>query len=130
MAHRLVVASHDTERKHRFSSASYKPWDDRVHRPLARADSIRMTVLHDEALATIVEQDAGVWCHQPASVGMKDRIDEARDISLLVDNRNINSVRVLDAFDNRVGLSRLIDIDPSDKIVGQFVGQKELDRNI
>jgi hypothetical protein len=89
-----------------------------------------MTFLHNEALAAIVEQDAGVWGHQPASVGMKDRVDEARDISLLVDNRNINSVRVLDAFDNRVGLSRLIDIDPSDKIVGQFVGQKELDRNI
>ena len=58
MPHRLVMAAHHPERHHGLAILHQHAGDDRVHRPLARGDAVRMPALHPEAEATVLQHHA------------------------------------------------------------------------
>ena len=60
VAHRLVVRAHHAERHRAAPVAHRERRNDRMHRPLARRDRVRVVRLDHEARAAIVQHDAGL----------------------------------------------------------------------
>ena len=92
VAHGLVIAAHHAEGHFRAAVAGDHARDDRVQRALFRGDHVGMTALQREALAAIVEDDAGVRRNEAGAEAVEDRVDEADRIALFVDDRDVDRV--------------------------------------
>src|SRR3954463_11746109 len=64
---RLILAAHDAERHHSPAVLRDHPGDDRVKRPLLRRDGVWMTALQIEARASVLQQDARIFCVDAAA---------------------------------------------------------------
>ena len=93
MADRLVFAAHDAERHATRPSLTHRR-DDRVHRPLSRADHVGMSRHQREGDAAIMQDHAAPWRDETRSEIVEQRVDEARRIAVLVDHADIDRVAV------------------------------------
>ncbi len=61
---------------------------------------------------------------------MEERINEADDVAILVDHRDVNGVLVLGSIERRHRLDRLGEIDLRGKFISELVGQQIIDRHV
>src|ERR1700753_3050 len=95
------MPAHHAEHQRRPPAFIDQAGNDGVQRALARSDAIRMPLLYDKALATIVEHHARFRLKQASSIGMEERVDEAYDIPILVHRADIDGVAVLRPREDR-----------------------------
>src|SRR3954449_2162577 len=91
---RLILPAHHAERHHGTAILRHQAGDDRVQRPLAGRDAVRMPRLNAETTAAILQQDTGVVRHDRGAESMRDGIDERADVTVLVHDGDVDGRRV------------------------------------
>ena len=94
LSHRLIVAAHDAEGHDRATVFHHHAWDDRMHRPLAAGNAIRMSAFQPEAEAAVLQHDAGFVRQDAAAEVLEQRVDEAAGVAILVDDAEIDGILV------------------------------------
>ena len=130
MAHGLIVGAHDAERHDHLAVPPHHAGDDRVHRPLARPDAVRVAGLGGEAGAPVVQHDAGFGTGDADAEGIVDRVDERDRRAVLVDHGQIDRVGVTRTDRRRDVRDGPAHVDAAGELVGQRVGQHVLDRHV
>src|SRR6056297_2505177 len=77
MAAGLIRPAHHAEGHDSAPTLGQHPGDDRMHRALARAIFVRVSLLQREARTAVLQQDAELLAGDPRAEAVEDRIDEA-----------------------------------------------------
>src|SRR5690242_9716854 len=75
VALRLIVAAHDPKGPHGLSTPQYHAWNERMERPLARGDNVRVAWIQFKQCATILQDNPCVACDQSGSEIFEKTID-------------------------------------------------------
>src|SRR5215470_3841072 len=100
---RLIMAAHYPEGHYRLAVLHQHSRDDRVERPLARRDCVRMTHDRTEPGAAVVQQHAALWRQNPGPERREKRIDERARIAVSIDGAKVDGVLVFDLGPVRSG---------------------------
>ena len=92
VAHRLVVRAHDAERHFAPAVAKGERRNDRVHRPLARAERVGMAGIEHETSAAVGQHDAGFLCADADAESGEQRVDQRDRHAVAVDHREVDGV--------------------------------------
>ena len=92
VAHRLEMPAHHPERHHRLAVLHHHARNDRVHRPLARRDAVRMAALDPEAEAAVLQHHARLLRQDGRAEPLEQRVDEAARVAVLVDDAEVDRV--------------------------------------
>ena len=96
VADRLIMPAHHSERHDRAPVFDQHPRNDRVERPLARRDRIRMSRDRPETGAAVVQQHAAFRRQNSRTERREQRIDERTGVAVSVDGAEIDRVLMLD----------------------------------
>ena len=129
MADRLILAAHDAERHDGAPVLGHETGNQRVQRPLARRDRVRMAWLDAKARPAVVEQHAASRRHHGRTKRVSDRIDQRAGIAITIDHAEVDRVRV----HRRTGhleISGAIEPDARRRLGRKVVRQQLLDIDV
>ena len=92
MALRLHMAAHHAKAQQRLCGARDETGNDGVKRAFARADAIWMGGIQCEAMAAILQRDAGIGHHDASAEAVKIRLDERHHHAARIGGTEINRV--------------------------------------
>ena len=127
---RLDVAAHHAVGHQQPAVLEHHRRNQRVERPLAGLEAVRVAWLEREAGAAIVQHDAGVAGDDAGAERVEDAVDERHGVAVLVDDREIG--RVAAHLDVAVGrrIDRLVGIDQRAALRRVVLRQQLLDRHL
>ena len=126
----LIVAAHHAEWHHRATVLRQHTWDNRMQRPFARRDAVRMARFDDEAITTIVQHHAGFRAHDSAAIAGEQRVDEANRVAVLVDDAKIDRVRMGRERIRRRRRHRTVGDNNLAQLIRPLRGQHPVDRHL
>ena len=92
----LIVTTHHTERHNGLTFLHRHARNNRVHRPLAWLDPVRVVRLETETVSSVVQNYATVRRHDTAAEALEDGIDEGNCITVTVNDAKLSCVGMLD----------------------------------
>ena len=111
MALRLVLPAHHPERQGGAAALADHAGDDRMHRPLARRQLVRVARLERESRPPVLEQDAEFLRRDARAEAVEDRIDQRNRHPVAVDHGDIDRVLVHRLGQRGRGGHRLVRVD-------------------
>ena len=92
VAHRLEIGAHDAERHRAAPVAHGERRDDRMHRPLARRDGVRVVRLDHKSRSAIVQHHTGFLRADAGTEGRIERTDQRYRHAVAIDDREVDGV--------------------------------------
>lgn len=92
-----------------------------MQRALAGRDGVGMSGDDGEALAAILQHDAGARCYQPRAETVEDRVDKADGVAVLVHDGDLDGVAVRRRLERRQVGQRSAEVDHTGEPVGERV---------
>ena len=130
MAERLILAAHDAEGHDCPAILCRHRWNDGVKRALARRDAVRMSRLHNETLATVLQVHTAFRRQDSRTEIVKHRIDETAGIAVLVDHGDVHGAFMCRQRTFRKVCQGAVRIDLRTNGVGMLCREHGVHRNI
>ena len=99
----LIVTAHHAERHERLAVLHDERRHERVKRPLAGGEAVRVALSKRETAAAVVQHDAGAGRDDSGAEIGEQRVDERDGVPLSVGGGQIDCVAVIAAVEERIG---------------------------